>query len=452
MPTLQTQQDWYGLAKALTKQDWDTIGLLDGAISSEVGKEDIINQLVSILLLQLDVLHTYRTYTTPTLTKLADCLADGTIESELINSAAHRELINYVTKICGLYNDVRYHAFKHAAHVTMSMNKLLSMIVEEESATGYGCTFYARQGKLKDPNVVVTPEVRNRFTSTLGIGNDPLTLFSLVFSALIHDVGHFGISNRQLSSEGDSLAVLYNDQSVAEQHSLSQSFTLLYQEEYQHLLKVIAPDISERRKFRAKTIHIVMCTDIASPDRTQLMKSRWKEAFEISPRKQNQFDNRAPSKVRFGITRALTLTGSSIDFYDDSEVELKASSVLEQMMLASDVAHLFQSYENFLKWNERLYLELWKANLENRGFDPSASWYGGQITFIDNYLRPLAERLSLCNVFGENGTLFGHNLSDIRRRWNIEGERFCKDMMKKCQKQDEDVGVGVIGRVVSVEG
>ena len=123
-------------------------------------------------------------------------------------------------------------------------------------------------------------------------------------------------------------------------------------------------------------------------------------------------------------------------------------------MLASDVAHLFQSYENFLKWNERLYLELWKANLEKRGFDPSASWYGGQITFIDNYLRPLAERLSLCNVFGDNGTLFGHNLSDIRRRWTIEGEKFCKDMMRKCAKSQGGgvKGSKVTGRVVSVNG
>ena len=107
-----------------------------------------------------------------------------------------------------------------------------------------------------------------------------------IFSALIHDVGHVGISNRQLSSEGDDLAVLYNDQSVAEQHSLSVSFSLLYEKEYENLVRVIAPNVEERRKFRKLVIHIVMCTDIASPDRTQLMKSRWKEAFEVS-RKQN---------------------------------------------------------------------------------------------------------------------------------------------------------------------
>lgn len=427
MRTLKTQSNWYGLAKALTDQAWDSIGLLEGPISSEVKKSDVINQLVSILLLQLDVLHTWREYSTPSVATILSNLQNGSTKSTLINSLAHEELIEYVTKICSLYNDVRYHAFNHAAHVTMSMNKLVSMVIQEENETGYGCTFYARQEHAE-----TTQEVRNRFTSTLGIGNDPLTLFALIFSALIHDVGHVGISNRQLSSEGDGLSLLYNDQSVAEQNSLSISFSLLYQEEYQHLLKIIAPDIEQRRAFRKLVIHTVMCTDIASPDRTQLMKTRWKEAFELSPRKKNQFEDRTPSKLRFGIKRAMTLTGSSIDFYTDNEIELKASSVLEQMMLASDVAHLFQSYDNFLKWNERLYLELWKANLDDRGFNPSISWYGGQITFIDNYVRHLAERLSICDVFGENGPLFTHNLSDIRRKWQIEGDQFCKELIRKC--------------------
>jgi len=456
MSSLKTQGDWYELAKALTDQVWDSIGLLEGPISSEVEKSDVINQLVSILLIQLDVLHTWRKYSTPSIAKILSDLQNGGIESTLINSPAHKELIQYVNKICSLYNNVRYHAFNHAVHVTMSMNKLMSMVIQEEHETGYGCTFYARQEFTE-----TTQEVRDRFTSTLGIGNDPLTLFALIFSALIHDVGHVGISNRQLSSEGDDLALLYNDQSVAEQNSLSISFSLLYQEEYQHLLKIIAPDIEQRRKFRKLVIHTVMCTDIASPDRTQLMKTRWKEAFELSPRKQNLFEDRTPSKLRFGIKRAMTLTGSSIDFYTDNEIELKASSVLEQMMLASDVAHLFQSYDNFLKWNERLYLELWNANLDDRGFDPSKSWYGGQITFIDNYLRPLAERLSICNVFGENGPLFNNNLSDIRRRWTIEGDQFCKEMVRRCtsiseegveQSENQAAASVVTDCIVSVKG
>merc|ERR1712216_734150 len=55
---------------------------------------------------------------------------------------------------------------------------------------------------------------------TYGIKSDPYLQFSFLFAALIHDVDHKGVSNMQLSLELDPLAILYNDQSIAEQRSL----------------------------------------------------------------------------------------------------------------------------------------------------------------------------------------------------------------------------------------
>ena len=55
---------------------------------------------------------------------------------------------------------------------------------------------------------------------THGINSDPLTLLAIVFSALIHDTDHRGVSNVQLCKEDESMAALYRNKSVAEQSSL----------------------------------------------------------------------------------------------------------------------------------------------------------------------------------------------------------------------------------------
>ena len=51
---------------------------------------------------------------------------------------------------------------------------------------------------------------------THGINNDPLTLLAIVFSALIHDADHRGISNMQLAKEDKTMAALYHNKSIAE--------------------------------------------------------------------------------------------------------------------------------------------------------------------------------------------------------------------------------------------
>jgi len=57
--------------------------------------------------------------------------------------------------------------------------------------------------------------------NSFGIASDPLTQFALVFSALIHDVDHLGVSNAQLVKEQSRLARIYANKSVAEQNSVN---------------------------------------------------------------------------------------------------------------------------------------------------------------------------------------------------------------------------------------
>jgi 3'5'-cyclic nucleotide phosphodiesterase len=86
-------------------------------------------------------------------------------------------------------------------------------------------------------------------------------------------------------TENDPLAVLYNDESVAEQRSLFIAFDLFLSPDFTILRETILGGPVEDegaetyRRFRKIVINLVLSTDIASPERTQVGKSKWKEAF-----------------------------------------------------------------------------------------------------------------------------------------------------------------------------
>eukprot|EP00567_Pseudictyota_dubia_P000254 CAMPEP_0197466560 /NCGR_PEP_ID=MMETSP1175-20131217/65118_1 /TAXON_ID=1003142 /ORGANISM="Triceratium dubium, Strain CCMP147" /LENGTH=389 /DNA_ID=CAMNT_0043002609 /DNA_START=1 /DNA_END=1167 /DNA_ORIENTATION=- len=116
------------------------------------------------------------------------------------------------------------------------------------------------------------------------IESDPLAKFALVYAALVHDVDHQGVPNRQLVAEGDDLAFLYNDKSIAEQHSLKVAFQTLMKPRFASLRHELIPTSGDQFRFRRLVIELVLCTDIASPERMQLTKSKWNEAFgELAP-------------------------------------------------------------------------------------------------------------------------------------------------------------------------
>lgn len=119
-----------------------------------------------------------------------------------------------------------------------------------------------------------------QYPPTYGLRSDPVALMTLLFASLVHDVEHTGVTNRQRAQEEDELALLYNDQSIHEQRSLRLAFGELLKDEYSDWRSILFPDPEEDyRFFRAIVIDAVLSTDIASPERAQLSRSRWTEAF-----------------------------------------------------------------------------------------------------------------------------------------------------------------------------
>jgi 3'5'-cyclic nucleotide phosphodiesterase len=75
---------------------------------------------------------------------------------------------------------IKVHNFEHASHVTMSSIKLLSRIIAPSDHYTEGVT----------PN---KDDASSLHDHTYGITSDPLTQFSCVLSALIHDLDHPGM-------------------------------------------------------------------------------------------------------------------------------------------------------------------------------------------------------------------------------------------------------------------
>ncbi|GAX25071.1 hypothetical protein FisN_10Lh267 [Fistulifera solaris] len=500
------------LALALTVEEWHQLGLQTGNPDTEPTNdlEKLVDRATALLFIRcvavVAPLGTYPDLSTSNICRTT--LMKQTKWPKALTALFYSQLREFVKRIIAGYKDVPYHNREHGFHVLLSVNKMIDMMVSQQTGQKSPVTF--------------------------GLRHDPVALLALLYAALIHDVEHQGIPNRQLAQEDDRLAVLYNDQSIAENWSIYVAFSELLQDEFQLVRTVIFPEKDEYFRFRKIVVNLVLTTDIASPERSQLVKSKWKEAFgdpiETIERKMkaqarrmsltgqnvafrrhnrrgtgdtgtsevsfeqpddqdsptitpegsengdveetkmelpsNWLDHRRRSithrierrrssmasrnstsskyRQRLGILRTVDLSGETLETYtrtgslahsaasdpttygvdleSDESDDLKATVVMETIMLAADVAHNLQGWDHMVKFSNRLYMELRTAYVKKRGTDPETRWFENQIGFLESYLLPLAHRLDDTGVFGErNGEQFAANVIANRDKWLIEG-------------------------------
>jgi 3'5'-cyclic nucleotide phosphodiesterase len=155
-----------------------------------------------------------------------------------------------------------FHNFEHASHVTMSVSKLLSRIVAPDI-------------EVDDSDNMAS----NLHDHTYGITSDPLTQFSVVISALVHDVDHVGLPNFLLSTENKTLADVYKNKSIAEQNSVDVAWDTLMEGRFTDLRACIYSDTNELNRFRQLIANTVLATDIFDQELSLLRKKRWEMAF-----------------------------------------------------------------------------------------------------------------------------------------------------------------------------
>ncbi|XP_037557051.1 cAMP-specific 3',5'-cyclic phosphodiesterase 4C isoform X3 [Dermacentor silvarum] len=134
-----------------------------------------------------------------------------------------KKFLTFLMTLEDHYLKVPYHNSSHAADVTQSVHVLL-----------------------------LSPALDTVFTD--------LETLAALFAGAIHDVDHPGVTNQYLINTSSELAIMYNDESVLENHSLAVSFKLLQDETcniFENLTK------KQRLTLRKMVIDMVLATDMS---------------------------------------------------------------------------------------------------------------------------------------------------------------------------------------------
>jgi class 3 adenylate cyclase len=313
------------------------------------------------------------------------------------------QLREYVSRIARSYRQVPFHNFEHASHVIMSATKLMKRIMSPEGLE------YATDATLDDTERQVA-KAHKIHQVTYGMSSDPLMQFSVVFSALIHDVDHTGLTNKELVDMKASVANTYGDKCVAEQNSVDVAWRILMENDFLELRACIFTTPAEERRFRELVVDAVLATDIADKELGTLRKNRWEQAFAENP---------------------------TTDF----DVDRKATIVFEHIIQASDVCHTMQHWHTYQKFNARLFEERYLAYRKGVAGEnpPWIGWYNGEIWFFDNYIIPLARKLNDCGVFGVSYHEYLSYAEENRAEWERKGHEIVEGLRRMVESKYESL-------------
>lgn len=387
--------------------------------------------------------------TVPTLEAMDDADADDIIEcvsrvlehhleksvkargaSKKLDGLARSKIRNLVAEMSTTYSDVPFHNFQHAGHVVLSMNKLVHTLQTDP------------QGSLADA--------------------DPIIGFSLVFSALIHDAGHTGMSNKILEEQDHPLALRYGDVNtpIAEKHSIDLALDILFKDEYNALRSAILPGLLDKVHFSKVLFQSVLVTDIATSDRVKQGIRRFEVAAGPSLNDElckcavcrkgeentdGTYAGLCPlachlEDVMQGVKLGEDVVERFPKEFNVTHCGLKRCVLNEHLMLSADVSHTMQSWENYVKWNFRLYKEIMACHQKNLCPDPTGGWFKGEIGFLSFYIIPLAKRAQL--FFDKE---FGHALVQGAKGnlvlWQEHGEKAAEFMAQGLKNGESEASV-----------
>eukprot|EP00731_Ephydatia_muelleri_P019154 Em0011g1194a len=238
--------------------------------------------------------------------------------------------LNFISTIESKYRQNPYHNAMHAADVLLATNHLL-------------------KAKALEPI----------FTQ--------LEVFAALVAAIIHDVDHPGRNNQFLVSTEDSLAILYNDESVLENHHLAVAFELMKDPTRNFLENTCK---SQRQAFRKLIIDMVLATDMS-----------------------RHFKHLGQLKTLLESNNVANNGLLQLDKYHD-RVE-----VLQGLLHCADLSNQTKSFHVASQWSHRIMEESYRQGDEERKLgipvnplgDRSVSIEKCQVTFIEYIVYPLWE-------------------------------------------------------------
>jgi hypothetical protein len=305
------------------------------------------------------------------------------------------QLRDFVSVVAFMYSDVPFHSFEHASFVVESANRILSRTVVPQNLD-----FIQHIGMTEEDKIAV----KNMKEYSDKIRSDPLTQFAMVFAALIHGVQHPGVPDEDISTQCTDLAITYNNRCVAEQNALETAWDMFMEPQFSDLRSCIYRTQAEVETFRQLVVNCVIGSNLFDSELKFGRNKRWKRAFVSTEASISSFD--------FSI--------SSLDAGDD--MNLKATVAIEHIMQGAIWTHTMQRFEVYVKWNEKLFNEIFEAFRKGTiPKDPTTNWHYLQLRFLDSQVIPLASRLVETELFGYNGEEYLRNAKRNRQEWEIKG-------------------------------
>ncbi|XP_075678077.1 3',5'-cyclic-AMP phosphodiesterase 4C-like isoform X3 [Dermatophagoides pteronyssinus] len=227
--------------------------------------------------------------------------------------------------------DVPYHNSIHAADVAQSVHVLL-----------------------------LSPALDSVFTD--------LEILTALFAAAIHDVDHPGVTNQFLINSSSELALMYNDESVLEAHSLAVAFKVLQDPDCDIFINLSK---KQRQTLRRMTIDMVLATDMS---KHMSLLADLKTMVETKK-----------------------VAGSGVLFLDNYTERIQ---VLQNMLHCADLSNPTKKLELYQKWCSLLMEEFFQQGDKElaMGLEISpmcdrtnATIEKSQVGFIDYIVHPLWE-------------------------------------------------------------
>uniref|UniRef100_A0A182N0V9 Phosphodiesterase n=1 Tax=Anopheles dirus TaxID=7168 RepID=A0A182N0V9_9DIPT len=211
----------------------------------------------------------------------------------------------------------------------------------------------------------------------------PLEVCAALVAACIHDVDHPGLTNQFLINSSSELALMYNDESVLENHHLAVAFKLMQNDDC-NILRNLPK--KQRATFRKMVIDMVLSTDM-SKHMTLLADLK----TMVETKKVAISGNQGPAESRSGGSGVLLRL---LDSYTDR------IQVLQNLVHCADLSNPTKPLPLYRRWVRRLMEEFFRQGDRERaaGMDVSpmcdrrsATVESSQVGFIDYIVHPLWE-------------------------------------------------------------
>uniref|UniRef100_A0A2M4CS60 Phosphodiesterase n=1 Tax=Anopheles darlingi TaxID=43151 RepID=A0A2M4CS60_ANODA len=215
----------------------------------------------------------------------------------------------------------------------------------------------------------------------------PLEVCAALVAACIHDVDHPGLTNQFLINSSSELALMYNDESVLENHHLAVAFKLMQNDDC-NILRNLPK--KQRATFRKMVIDMVLSTDM-SKHMTLLADLKTMVETKKVAISGNQGMSAAAAEPRSGGSGVLLRL---LDSYTDR------IQVLQNLVHCADLSNPTKPLPLYRRWVRRLMEEFFRQGDRERaaGMDVSpmcdrrsATVESSQVGFIDYIVHPLWE-------------------------------------------------------------